>query len=598
MSANKFGVLIPVSLFLVMSNANADLCTEKSAELSHQGMSIISCKSVDFGVKAISSDYQKKRTEPAAVYPSAIREDLGNGQKGRYLNVNENPGILNSRYFNPITSPIAPVGDAPKQGFSLLSKFSASLGQRYPEDSGLLKWMGDANGFMKEVIPDPSASDMSGRCEAWSAWSLDPEIRKSLGRMSHGILCNEMIPYTRGELKELITLLYPVPAFSSIKFVSGVYSGWGESSPQEVEDANLALAKIGALGAGSDLNPDQVVEMALEAKSRGENMILDIDPGHEIWNQPVESVIDVSFVDSKHPSLAGLTSDDYESDVNVLDSDQFLADLKNAEEMIRSEALQGKTYRSFFMGIVCKQSGESDCPEGDAPLSQQVDLLAKYRESALKKGLLKAKPAEQVRHQIFIQYGVEGGFADSKDQPSKTRVLEYASIGKRKVWSPSGRSLSEVCGSGKYEREDHNSVLRDLDLASECADFKSGKIKDRIVLTGSLPPKKFETYTATPQFGSDPDSQMKKKAYEHLLDMIKGCEVYDQGVAFLNHLQTAMASNDLSKNEIRNLASEYRGVSRFLDEGFIRDQVSGELKSSGGAKLEGLNALYAALFKP
>jgi hypothetical protein len=592
------GILSLSLMFLsaLSTSASADLCDVKREELKLQGITVISCEKVDFEKKAISSDYQSKQTEPVAVYPSAVREDLGQGKKGKYLYVNEAPGIKNSKYFNPITSSNAPEGAAPQQGFSLLSKFTTSLSTQFPEDQELLKWMNDPNGILKEVMPNSGASAMVGRCEAWSAWSLDPEIRKVLGRMSHGVLCGELIPYTRGELKELITLLYPAPELSSRKYLGSIFTNSGFYTPHEVEDANLALSKLGELAGGSEFTPDQVLLMASEAKKKGQNLILDIDPGREIWNQPVESVVDLTFIDPLHPSSAKFLSSDFKS--RGSEGDAFLADLNSAESELKSMALLGKNYVPLSLCKAREDLGLS-CDTAPSRLSEKVNYLDVLKKTASDRGFIESAPTGMIRHQLFIQYGVESAFAVSEDLPSKTRVLEYSEVGARKVWSPAVRRLSEVCGSQGFMREDHNSALAGLDLNEDCQKFKTKEISDREVMTGALPPKKIECYTATPQFGSDKDSQMKKKAYAHLMEMMKSCDVYDSGVAFLGHLNVALSKNSLNADDIKQLAAEYQGVSKLLDEKFVREEIQSTLGNAGDpqAHVDGLSRLYEALFK-
>ena len=588
--------LSAIFLMTFSTSASADLCDVKREELKLQGITVISCEKVDFEKKAISSDYQSKQTEPVAVYPSAVREDLGQGKKGKYLYVNEAPGIKNSRYFNPIVKSDAPEGTAPQQGFSLLSKFTTSLSTQFPEDQELLKWMNDPNGILKEVMPNSAASAMVGRCEAWSAWSLDPEIRKVLGRMSHGVLCGELIPYTRGELKELITLLYPAPELSSRKYLGSVFTNSGFYTPHEVEDANLALSKLGELAGGSEFTPDQVLLMASEAKKKGQNLILDIDPGREIWNQPIESVVDLTFTDPVHPSSASLLSSDFKS--KGTEGDAILSDLSFAENELKSMALLGRNDVPLSLCKVKEDLGLT-CDGGPSSLSEKVDSLGGLRKKGVDQGFIEAAPTSIIRHQLFIQYGVESAFAVSEDLPSKTRVLEYSEIGARKVWSPAVRKLSEVCTSQEFLREDHNSALADLDLNDDCQKLKVKEISDREVMTGALPPKKIESYTATPQFGSDKDSQMKKKAYAHLMEMMKSCEVYDSGVAFLGHLKVALSKNSLSSDDIQKLAAEYQGVSKLLDQKFVREEIQSTLSNAGDpqAHVDGLSRLYQALFK-
>lgn len=72
-------VLSALLFIAVLPDAGADPCAEKSAELEKAGIRVLSCSQVDFGVKAISGDYQKLETQPVGVAPSKIRESNPDG---------------------------------------------------------------------------------------------------------------------------------------------------------------------------------------------------------------------------------------------------------------------------------------------------------------------------------------------------------------------------------------------------------------------------------------------------------------------------------------------------------------------------------------
>jgi hypothetical protein len=556
-AAMLFGSVVPSAL--------ADPCSDKTAELERAGIRVLSCSQVDFGIKAISGDYQKFQTQPAGVAPTKIRELNADGSPGAFVHVNEAPGIKNSTYFNPVVSKdVTPV----TEGASLIQKYTTAVNYRYPEDADLVAWMSDPEGMLKNLVPEPEASAMSGRCLNWSAWSLDPEVQRSLNSMSRGILCNELIPFTRGELKELLTVLYPSPAFSQRKTLRQIYSH-PIRYPTEVEDANLTLAKLGELGGGTDFTPDLVLKMASEAKSLGRNMIIDIDPGREIWNQPVEWVVDVTFEDPSTVPTALETSSEFvgaaPEGATLLQRLRGLElELASIAQMDVPRPLSGLCPLRTSLGLTCSQGRQS--------LSAQADALNEIRVAAVKKGWVKAGQHGRIRHKLFISYGVEGPFGKSEDLPGAVRELEYLEVGPKKVWSPASAPLSQVCGKG-FSREDRNSVLARFDLDLECDRFKKGEISDRKIITGALPPKKFETYVAKANFQNEPDGEFKKRAYERLLDMMRQCEVFDDAAAFLDQLNSALADNALEDHEIGALSVRYHEVSRFLDSNFLRSEL-------------------------
>jgi hypothetical protein len=199
-----------------------------------------------------------------------------------------------------------------------------------------------------------------------------------------------------------------------------------------------------------------------------------------------------------------------------------------------------------------------------------------------------------LRHKLYISYGVEGPFGQSKDVAGAVRELDYVEVGSRKVWSPASRPLSEVCAQG-FSREDRNSILSRFDVAAECQKFKAGSIPDRKILTGALPPKKFETYTAKAQFGSDPDSQMKKQAYDRLIEMMKNCDVFDEAADFMDALKLALLDNDPDSGELQALGEQYKKVSRMLDQNFVKGEIN-RIFEAGGPSAPGALKIRQALF--
>lgn len=577
-----------LGFMLSASVASADPCADQTQKLRDSGVEVVSCTLVDFGVKAISADYQKLQTQPVGVKPVKIREDLGNGQAGNYVHVNEAPAIRNSAFFNPVLSPSAtPAGE----GASLIQKFTTALQVRYPQDPALVGWMSDPDGMiLSDLKPRPEESNMSGRCHIWSAWSLDPSIRESLSRMSNGILCNEVIPFTRGELKELITVLYPAPPITQRRWFSQMYTH-PIQYPWHIEDANLALTRLGELGGGTDFSPDGVIRMAQEAKSRGENLIMDIDPGREIWNQPVEWVMDVVMVDPSHPPTATRTSAEFGATEPA--GKDLLSRIRGAELELTALSLRGDRQNVSSLCSLRKSVG-LECASGFLGLGDQVDALREVRDAAVSRGTIQLTDDRVVRHKLFISYGVESAFGKSADGPGAIRELEYLEIGKRKVWSPASKPLSQVCAGG-FSREDRNSILGRFNVDEECSKFKSGSIPDRKILTGAFPPKRFDSYTAKPQFGSDPDSQMKKAAFDKLMEMIRNCDVYDDAARFSEQLMLAVSDNSLDDDEVRSLAGQYRTFSRFLDDSFIQGELD-RVSDGGGAGAENAQRLRRALF--
>jgi hypothetical protein len=151
--------------FFCAASAFAGICEEKSKELTDQGKTVVSCKEVDFGVRAISSDFQMKQTEPVSVFPDKVRELNADGSPGKFVYVNEAPGIKNSLLNNPITDPGISPSALPHRGHSLLYKFTDALmkDQDRLRDDELMSWIKDEfRGLKSELTPEPRTAAWAG----------------------------------------------------------------------------------------------------------------------------------------------------------------------------------------------------------------------------------------------------------------------------------------------------------------------------------------------------------------------------------------------------------------------------------------------------
>jgi hypothetical protein len=280
-------------------------------------------------------------------------------------------------------------------------------------DDELMSWIKDEfRGLKSELTPEPRTAAWAGRCYTWSSWSIDPEIRKALDRMSAGVICHD-VPFTRGELKELLTVLYPYSGPSKRMILNGVFEGNLVDYEPWVEDANIALAKLGELGGGSEFTPDQMITLGLEAKSQGKNLIFDIDPGREIWNQPIEAMADVIYRDSSTESTVGFGVRDFSPAPS--DTQGIYRKLEKLEGALKAKSIIGNQELPGELCEVARALSEP-CPTGRVLLSDQVDLLRKFEMKAVKQGYLNQATSTLERHALFIQYGVEGTFAKSKDE--------------------------------------------------------------------------------------------------------------------------------------------------------------------------------------
>lgn len=619
----------------VSALAQSPLCDEgKVALLSTQ--KFISCDSVDFKKTAVSADYQSKLTAPLLAKPS----QLVDASSGRRVYTNENPGILNAKIFF----------DA---DVSLMNKFYQYVdgqskrsndpsAQNFKQITSLL----ESNSFFEEQKSSVTEFDLhqkhfdwEGHCEIWSSWSLDPNIIRTMSKLKNGVLCSN-IPFTKGEIKELITAFYPLPNFTDDQKLTQFYDPRAPSSDHKSlsedrsrEDANIALTKLGELGGGSRFTPASVLQMAKTALSKGENLIFGIDPGNQVWNQPMEEIVDITYQDSTATSSAGYQIQDFNAvESGVPNNTQGLiekfamleADLKmmSLHGHVDSSCTVDRDPDSDQSKSVClgeeicsvRRALQQTCDDlidpgareyddrlgqyvikpayFNSPLSQQVDELWRLENLAIEKGAIQIHAPPIEHHKILIRYGVEGKFADSAQSKAQIRTLDYSKIGNRSEWAPPVKWLSQACADGSGDRnEGHNSLI--ANLSKECEALKSGSVSDREVFAGALPPKEFKSFVATPKFGLDDESQKKKKAYEQLLDMVnKNCTIFDDAASFLADLNQTLSHNEITPADGARLKSEYQKTRQLLDPAYVQDVIQQALEGSDPKKFVGLGEIF------
>ncbi len=563
---------------LIASSAVAGLCEKKGKELGALGRTVLTCKEIDFGVRAISADYQKRQTEPVSIFPDRVRSRTFHGSKRvTYAYVNEIPGIRNSLRYNPITSPETPSSELTSRGHSLLYKFNLALlrDKELSRDREMMDWIRDPeDGLLFELTPDPHALHWEGRCDLWAAWSIDPDVRRALDRKGEAVLCHE-VPFSRGELKELVTVLYSRSEIEKRLKLKAVFGGVPGVYGASVEDANLALIQLGEFGRGSDFTPDGLVDLGLQARTEGRSLIFDIDPGEEVWNQPIEALADITYLDSNgsqsvEPAMIHYTSTEADT-------------LRVREKLVALEAaLLGKARMGRQVTVpelcVAAESLGSPCLQHPLWLSEQVELLRHYQEIALDRGILKYSGALVERHAIVVQYGVGGAFARIQDEPSRTKILDYTRIGADSFWSPRVARLRDWCDTSDsnfkdLRREERNGLISGNDWNEMCSRFRVDPSKDRNLILGALPPGKVEYFRASPALRDT----IRSRAYQKLLDLIEQCQGVDSAAQFLKDFESTLTRAGVSSSRVDFLRSRYLQEKELLEPGYLERRIEEKL---------------------
>jgi hypothetical protein len=562
---------------LIASSAFAGLCESQSKDASTSGRTVLSCNEVDFGVRAISADYQKRQTEPVSIFPDRVRSREWNGSKRvTFAYINEIPGIRNSLRYNPIVSPETEPSELKSRGHSLLYKFNLALlrDKDLSRDREMMNWLRDPDyGLLFELTPDPHALQWEGRCDLWAAWSIDPEVRRVLDQHGEAALCHD-VPFTRGELKELVSVLYSRSEIEKRLKLKGFFGGAPGVYGASAEDANLALIKLGDFGRGSDFTPEGLAELGSKARAEGKNLIFDIDPGEEVWNQPIEALADITYLDSSGaPSVEPAMIHYASTEIDTLGVREKLVALEAA---LLGKARMGRQVTVPEL-CVAAESLAAPCLKHPLWLSEQVDMLRSYQRIAVDRGILRYSGALVERHALVVQYGVEGAFARTQDEPSRVKVLEYTRIGAEAFWSPRAVRLSEWCGSASnpedLRREERNSLISGNDRNEMCSRFRADPSKDRNLILGALPPGKVEYFRASPLLSEN----VRSRAYRMLRGLIEQCQSVDSAARFVKDFESTLSRAGVSSTRVEFLRNRYLQEKGFLEPGYVVKRLEQKL---------------------
>jgi hypothetical protein len=640
--------ILGFGIFFQAENALADDCKAAVeqfqrppgvAEAVSVNGQMLNCSLVDYGV-ALRADFQPRITgaptdkvtqvkldhpgfpdDGSPIYAKALEEYYG----ARGMNLLATCGQVAGGKC--VASPDG------EQGISLFAKLSTAIQSEYPNDPDLLQYIqGDltANSLPLPATGPGAIRADTGSCLIWSAWSMDPEVKAMLAKVGDGIFCGG-IPFTQGELKELITTTYPDP-MANIETKSLDTTTYNNGANETIkEQANLVLAKLGAFGNNGDFTPGQLVAKAADSKSKGDRLIMDLDPGNnQIWNQPIEAILDVEYLDPKvdaHGLQSYLTSQDLGPANSVL-----VNEIARAEADLKSLALQGIVNDQSGSLIQLRNQmiheGYGMKPVGQETLSEQVVELKALQQALIDNHELAPLANQITKHRIFIKYAKEANFAQNHAEklPSEVRALDYVSVNGRASWSPPTEDLSSACASGDLGTRVAKAGfgLVEGNVLNECDNLKAGRIKDHPIATGAFPPKAMKVFHQDKASQDAANSHTEKQnLYNHLRDMILNCDkgpdgapTFDTAAKFLNDFDRTVMTNEITPADQARLKAEYTKAVDFLDPVRGNDQTRGQdadpthpsiqddlavhLQNLGANpnQIKGLNPLYASLFSP
>jgi hypothetical protein len=544
------------------------ICAQKKKEY---GTRFLSCTTVDWGMKPISADYQPANAGRMTALPGEIK----NGLTQQYDYKNEYPGIAGTRpYFEGNY-----YGDPNRKGLPLAAKFASAVAAKEGEDSDLVQWL--STDWYNSLQPDQSSGGWEGKCSAWSGWSMDPELQKIFSQVRDGLLCNG-VPFSRGELKEIVTSLYSEPVVIDRKSLQGFYRGYAGVDPKVQEDANVALAKLGLMGTG-DFTPDQVAGMAKNAKDAGRNLMMDKDAGSETWNQPVKQVTDVAYDDDSLQEWDVLSTADFEAGSQPEVLDQLITIEKEfASGLVKQNGIPESPLCNRYKESSVKLPKEICDGFNGLSLTGQVAKFNSMKQAAFGQKSIRLKTdLVLVKHELIVEYGDESTWASSKADQTKTQSYTYVAVhrsdvnGKagtlvRSQWNPPTRRLSEVCQDKNFKNRVVSSLVKPIDPDQACADLKNGG-QDFELFTGAVPPENFREYHAEPAFS--PTQTKKAQAYRKFLEFMASCQNFDEAAQFLRDLDQAILNNDISSDESQKIQASYPKVKAMIDAQWLNEYL-------------------------
>ena len=542
-------------------------------------------ESVQWGLVPYSADYQSDTFSKITARP----EEVVNSETGERLYLNLYPGIKNTRryfdgefYPDPQNSSLM---DRTKKGVPLALRYIFAI-EKENQDPALTQWLKET--WYAPMQPDQSEG-WSGHCDTWSVWSMDPVIHQTLDQIHDGIICNG-VPFTRGELKELITRLYSIGSFDygrkqiSEVLIDGArrasfYQNEGATS-RSLEDANLALSKLAWLGKGG-LEPHQVIAKAQQTKSQGMVIVIDRDPSHEVWNQPIHQISD-QVISVRVPNVWEAISVSQLRPAN--DLKLVYPQMLEIERDLTQHLLDGYGVSSQRLCSLAEKLGQSDCPDL-GPLVAQADFLNQLKKIAVESNVLafKAEYSSQgplmIQHELIFEYGIENPFASMNPDRMATNKTYYTEVRDRladgsygpvrSYWSPSASSLKQICEGSVSLNRVVNGLTRDVDFQKECSEMNSQEQVRWFYFTSGTPPKAFREAVPAPRFTSSQYGVMKRRAYEKLLNQMSGgCPSFDGAAQFLRDLDQGASAETLAK--------EFKDQRSFLDEAWLKAKMGTE----------------------
>lgn len=660
-----------------------EVCANKKIEY---GDKFIKCeKGFDTGIDAPSANFQPSLVGPLTTSREQINH-LMYPEKNGYQYSNRYPEISN---MTNLMSGIFPMGDAqevstasaptkdssqdeclnaiPKrplpprprvengkrmeQGMPLGFRYALMMCERYGEQSDICKYL--SGEWLAQYQPNPAADPADGDCLKKAHWPLDPKVVESLAPVGDGIICdpdnpdsNKHFAFSHGEIHELYYQFYgnaqaladaethyTTPAVYMGKRGAPQFDGFLGSEAERTMDANVGLAQLGVLGAGSEqgfgsvegLNPEKVFGLFKETAQANHNgvrkgMTMDRDRGAQVWNKPVLAMVVTLYKGDQNP-IDFLSTTDFEP----VGGDRSLAELQGIEKNFIAELAAGGRMSTEDRKRFKELTGDEI--ESWASRKTQAEVFSNAKKRLMAAGKIKPKGSgalQAIYRDLTVIYGEESKFAQGGHHTS-SRSFRFASVvdanGKtvKTSWNPKRGTLSDICDGRTKDKEFLG--FSAYSIPYECCKLNVGRrekrttgkvaegVEDYPVFTSALPPYSLNVFDAKPEFKSEIEYQALKQFQVLLMgedafdneqekaEFIRkygpiqpACPSFTHAAAFAKVYRKAKEAGSVSA-EHRKVMLEHFRKGQFLDKKWVSDIFC---KTTGLAGFEDLKAALNA----
>lgn len=493
--------------------------------------------------------------------------DYQNPSQGALLKAAEDYEYLDMALFSPTVT-----GKETATHKSVIAKFDEARSKvLFASGPSLLPSFQEAQDIEDKKHPwIKGALGWTGVCHQWSAAALNPEVESLLGD-GQGIICDGIL-FTRGGLKELFTALYNYSKEGKEQVGTG--NRKREMMPQE-----MAAVSEFALNDENGFAPQDFESFLYKHLKSGQGVVMDKDPGTQVWNHPIYHANTSSKVMSSDELVANeligagvplnyFEPQDQESKEvmkKMEDIDRFILGLYQWEGLREDAIFQVIEDEKERKKILNPTSEELNA------LGDKMELYQKSMNDLLKKS---GRPED---NSLNSSPEVLGHFIKMRKR-LRTEVIASL-IGKNKLTLKKGVKINYRETTVNYgtevefgkSKDDHREITyRYLTIE------KDGKVEDSSWITAPNHRPDF-LWTIPPMKLSDipkdhPD--LKTAGLRDLTQLMEKCVKVKDVVNFFQYVDNAVSDNNLTVEERKAIGAQ----SKLYEKVINKDELARRMK--------------------